>query len=104
MRDSYLLVEKIKAAFSEWARRSLSPTYGFDLRDYAVVGDHIWILGKPGAAYGPAYIVHSQDAGGTWELLWEDKRVRPERPCLYFSSATDGFVTFGGQSTILRIL
>ncbi len=42
----------------------------FDFAALSVVGEHVWITGSPGTV-----VVHSPDAGRTWELLRTDQQL-----------------------------
>lgn len=65
----------------------------FDFQALAVLGNHVWIAGSPGTT-----ILHSSDAGRTWELFRTDHQV-PLRSITFVDEARGWAV--GDLGTIL---
>lgn len=66
----------------------------WDLNAVSVVGDHVWVVGRPGSV-----VLHSADGGATWTTQQTGQSLPLED--VHFASATHGWAV-GALGTILH--
>ena len=84
--------QQIEEGLEKWRQDNTHATYPnpYPTYEYTVVEGHIWATVGQTANNGLGWIIHSQDKGNTWEVLWEDENVR--MIAIHFFNETEGLV------------